>query len=275
MRATVITLTVWCVMSVAYGQNVSNILKLSKPQKVLSIKVDTPNFNVTDDFTDKNDTFKERSGVPLISFSKNNPELDWKNHLKNVDKIEKDSPRDLNLDFMKDKLEKTANSVQWLTDLYDPLRWIRVPGKLQPTCRRDMDWFLKALKDGKLWAAKSKLNPCHFIFSRVNTCNRNNFKILSHITLCHPVHIRHWGRFFLLFPTGLRNFLGCNSDEFSNECKRTPRQKWNLYDKYCSETKLHLQINIIAHLLRYQTWANSHFISYVLAYVFLSQLAGL
>ena len=186
-----ITLTVWCVMSVAYGQNVSNILKLSKPQKVLSIKVDTPNFNVTDDFTDKNDTFKERSGVPLISFSKNNPELDWKNHLKNVDKIEKDSPRDLNLDFMKDKLEKTANSVQWLTDLYDPLRWIRVPGKLQPTCRRDMDWFLKALKDGKLWAAKSKLNPCHFIFSRVNTCNRNNFKILSHITLCHPVHIRH------------------------------------------------------------------------------------
>ncbi|KMR04996.1 acyl- delta desaturase [Lasius niger] len=106
------------------------------------------NFNTTEYAEEKNGSRK-----PLIAFSKNNPELDWKNYLKMFDGNEEEH-RDLDIDFMKDKLEKTANSIQWLADIYDPLRWARVPGKLQDECRRDMERFLGALRDGKLWAAK-------------------------------------------------------------------------------------------------------------------------
>lgn len=140
------------ILLLAYGilaEKESNILKLSKPQKSASIETRTSNFNTTEE--EKNESRK-----PLITFSKNNPELDWKNYLKMFDGNEEEH-RDLDIDFMKEKLKKTANSIQWLADLYDPLRWARVPGKLQDECRRDMERFLEALRDGKLWAAKSKL----------------------------------------------------------------------------------------------------------------------
>lgn len=99
-------------------------------------------------------TSKDRRG-PLIEFSKNNPELDWKKYLKLFDEKQEEH-EDLDIDFMKEKLQKTANSIQWLVDLYDPLKWSRVPGKLEHDCRNELDLFLKSLKDGKLWAAKSE-----------------------------------------------------------------------------------------------------------------------
>lgn len=146
---------VFLIVCIAYeviAEKESNILKLSKSQKVASNGTKTTNFNVTEDTTERNESRKQPS---LIAFSKNNPELDWKNYLKTFDGNE-DEHRDLDVDFMKEKLERTANSVQWLADLYDPLRWAKVPGKLQDECRRDMETFLSALRDGKLWAAKSK-----------------------------------------------------------------------------------------------------------------------
>ncbi|CAL1681830.1 unnamed protein product [Lasius platythorax] len=141
-------LAILLVTRAVLAEKESNILKLSKPQKLASIGTKTSNFNTTEYAEEKNGSRK-----PLIAFSKNNPELDWKNYLKMFDGNEEEH-RDLDIDFMKDKLEKTANSIQWLADIYDPLRWARVPGKLQDECRRDMERFLGALRDGKLWAAK-------------------------------------------------------------------------------------------------------------------------
>lgn len=145
-------LLIVCIAYEVIAEKESNILKLSKPQKVASNGTKTTSFNVTEDTTERNESEKQSS---LIAFSKNNPELDWKNYLKMFDRNEEEH-RDLDVDFMKEKLERTANSVQWLADLYDPLRWAKVPGELQDECRRDMDKFLNALRDGKLWAAKSK-----------------------------------------------------------------------------------------------------------------------
>jgi len=140
-----------CIAYEVIAEKESNILKLSKPQKVVSNGTKTTNFNVTEYTTKNNESGKQS----LIAFSKNNPELDWKNYLKMFDGNEEEH-RELDVNFMKEKLEKTANSIQWLADLYDPLRWARVPGELQDECRRDMEKFLTALSDGKLWAAKSK-----------------------------------------------------------------------------------------------------------------------
>lgn len=145
-------LVIVCITYEVIAEKESNILRLSKPQKIASNGTKTTNFNVTEYTTEKNESGKQSS---LIAFSKNNPELDWKNYLKMFDGNEKEH-RDLDVDFMKEKLQKTANSIQWLADLYDPLRWIRVPGELQDKCRKDMEKFLSALKDGKVWAAKSK-----------------------------------------------------------------------------------------------------------------------
>ncbi|EZA49101.1 hypothetical protein DMN91_005938 [Ooceraea biroi] len=128
----------------------SNILRLSKPQTLASIGINTTTFNETEYIEEKDEAKKQ---APLVAFSKNNPELDWKNYLKIFDEKEEEHG-DLDIDFMKDKLEKTPNSIQWLVDLYDPLRWTRVPGKLQDECRRDMERFLDGLRNGKLWAAK-------------------------------------------------------------------------------------------------------------------------
>ncbi|XP_025154476.1 uncharacterized protein LOC105186838 isoform X2 [Harpegnathos saltator] len=136
-----------CIVHVAIAEKESNILKLSRPQK---IKATTTELNATEDAEDKDESRKRAS--PL-GFSRNNPELDWKNYLKTLDGSE-EMHRDFDVDFMKEKLERTANSIQWLADLYDPLRWARVPGKVRDECRRDMESFLGALRDGKLWAAK-------------------------------------------------------------------------------------------------------------------------
>lgn len=145
-------LAILCIVYIAIAEKESNILKLSKLQKVDPIKMEVPSFNTTEFAEEKNE---HRKRLPLVSFNKNNPEMDWKNYLKTFDKNEEEH-QDFDVDFMKEKFEQTTNSIQWLADLYDPLRWARVPGKLQNECRRDMERFLGALRDGKLWAAKSK-----------------------------------------------------------------------------------------------------------------------
>lgn len=135
------------------SRNESNILRIGRPQDASSITARVTNLNSTDYEVEKQ-TSKDKRG-PLIEFSKNNPELDWKKYLKLFDEKQEEH-EDLDIDFMKEKLQKTANSIQWLVDLYDPLKWSRVPGKLGHDCRNELELFLESLKDGKLWAAKSE-----------------------------------------------------------------------------------------------------------------------
>ncbi|KAK2584116.1 hypothetical protein KPH14_006557 [Odynerus spinipes] len=142
------------VVDLAISRNESNILRLSKPRKVTSVHVQSVDVNNdTGDTGGQRERNETRSRQPLVGFSKNNPELDWKNYLKIAAENEEEN-RDLDVDFMSEKLERTPNSVRWLVDLYDPLKWTRVPGKLRDECRKDMNRFLESLKDGKLWAAK-------------------------------------------------------------------------------------------------------------------------
>lgn len=199
-----------CIVYEVIAEKESNILKLSRPQKVTSNETKTTNFNVTEYATEKNESGKQS---PLIAFSKNNPELDWKNYLKMFDGNEEEH-RDLDVDFMKEKLEKTANSIQWLADLYDPLRWARVPGKLQDECRRDMERFLSALRDGKLWAAKmsdaSGRYSSQFHFGNgfwlgsITLCRELNItdrKTIMNIEEQAPFSLRfHVARFYLNLP---------------------------------------------------------------------------
>ncbi|CAG5078849.1 Similar to nrf-6: Nose resistant to fluoxetine protein 6 (Caenorhabditis elegans) [Cotesia congregata] len=128
----------------------SNILRLSRPKSTTLRS--TSDFKVDDNSdNEKTEVLRDR----LLAFSKNNPESDWKTYLKIVnDKNETDGVSDLDLEFSKDKFELNANSIQWLNDIYDPLRWHRIPGKLTPQCLRDMELFINSLRDGKLWAAK-------------------------------------------------------------------------------------------------------------------------
>lgn len=143
------------VVNLAISRNESNILRLSKSPKVMGtvVEVKENDINNSSDYLEERNVTKRNES--LVEFSKNNPELDWKNHVKIAMENEEEH-HDLDVDFMNEKLERTANSIQWFSDLYDPLKWTRVPGKLQDECRKDMDCFLKSLKDGKLWAAKSK-----------------------------------------------------------------------------------------------------------------------
>lgn len=137
----------------------SNILRLSKPVSK-SLKSNF-NVNASDDLTIERDDPPSR--VKLVEWSKNNPELDWKNYLRMFpENPQEQPPRERDIDFTKGKLERTANSIKWLTDLYDPLEWSRAPGKLTKHCRKDIEWFRAALEDGKLWAAKSKSRNCCF-----------------------------------------------------------------------------------------------------------------
>ncbi|XP_026670545.1 nose resistant to fluoxetine protein 6-like [Ceratina calcarata] len=136
-----------CIVHAAVSKNESNILRIGKPRVQIETRESTSNGS------DAREDTQGSKGGPLIGFSKNNPELDWKNQLKLFDG-RKETHRDLDVDFMKEKLERTANSIQWLADLYDPLKWSRVPGKLDDGCRKEMELFLVSLNDGKLWAAK-------------------------------------------------------------------------------------------------------------------------
>lgn len=142
-----------CSVHTTISKNESNILRLGKPRENSSIPTHTPSSNLTD-YEGEKEPPTERT--PLIGFSKNNSELDWQKHQKMFEENQEERREELGVDFMSKKLEKTANSIQWLADLYDPLKWSRVPGKLEDGCRRDLELFLKSLKDGKLWAAKSK-----------------------------------------------------------------------------------------------------------------------
>lgn len=150
------SLVILGVVDLAISRNESNILRLGKAPKVTTdavVEARTNDINNSSDYMEERNL--TRTNEPLVGFSKNNPELDWKNHVKIAAENDEER-RDLDVDFMNEKLERTANSIQWLSDLYDPLKWTRVPGELRDECRRDMDWYLKSLKDGKLWAAKSK-----------------------------------------------------------------------------------------------------------------------
>ncbi|XP_012278977.1 nose resistant to fluoxetine protein 6 [Orussus abietinus] len=138
----------WVVQPSVSG-NETNILRLSKPSR---ISHDGGKLEILDS-ADGSKNESRTPSKPLVEFSKNNPELDWKNQLHmvaNHDQV----PRDLDVDFMREELQKTGNSIQWLADLYDPLKWTRVPGNLGESCRRDMEWYLRALGRGHLWAAK-------------------------------------------------------------------------------------------------------------------------
>ncbi|CAK9821800.1 Nose resistant to fluoxetine protein 6 [Anthophora retusa] len=141
-----------CVLHTTLSRNDSNILRIGKSRDRSGVTPETPNLNRTDHDEGVEDG-KGKDRGPLIGFSKNNPELDWKNYLKQFDEKE-EQDRDLDVDFMKEKLVRTANSIQWLSDLYDPLKWARVPGKLKEDCRKDLEFFLRSLQDGKPWAAK-------------------------------------------------------------------------------------------------------------------------
>ncbi|XP_032670293.1 nose resistant to fluoxetine protein 6-like [Odontomachus brunneus] len=181
-RALNCLLVTLCIAHMAIAENESNILKLSKPQKIATIKA-MADSNATEHAEGKDESRKRASSV---AFNKNNPELDWKNYLKTFDESE-EKHRDFDVDFMKEKLERTANSIQWLADLYDPLRWVRVPGKVQHECKRDMERFLDALRDGKLWAAKmsdaSGRYSSQFYFG-------NDFWLGSS-TLCRELNVTH------------------------------------------------------------------------------------
>ncbi|XP_078045427.1 nose resistant to fluoxetine protein 6 [Augochlora pura] len=131
-------------------RNESNILRLGKSRGRSSITDAPPKSNGTE--TEK-DAVKDHGR--LIAFSRNNPELDWRNQLRMFDRKEEAAGREnLDVDFMRERPQRTANSIQWLADLYDPLKWARVPGKLAPECRRDLELFIESLRAGKLWAAK-------------------------------------------------------------------------------------------------------------------------
>lgn len=95
----------------------------------------------------------------LLTLSKNNPELDWKTVINSFTSNFQNE-EDIDIDFMTEDLGKTMNSIQWLTDLYDPLRWRKIPGNVHESCKADMELFLESLKKGNIWAAKSK---CEFI----------------------------------------------------------------------------------------------------------------
>ncbi|KAI4474443.1 hypothetical protein M0802_015599 [Mischocyttarus mexicanus] len=153
----IITIIIIGFVNLVISKNESNILRLSKSAKVLTTVVKSNIVNGVNNVSDYQQENNEMISTEetLVGFSKNNPELDWKNHLKIVSENVEER-RELDVNFMKEKIERTANSIQWLSDLYDPLKWNRVPGKLEDECRKDMNWFLKSLKDGKLWAAKSK-----------------------------------------------------------------------------------------------------------------------
>ena len=172
-KQVIFLLAIWCTIDFVFAGNDSNIQRVNnRLKKVSEIVVNGSSFNSTargdeviladEDPSGRYVTNVEdqKDGMdPLVPFSKNNPELDWKKPLKMATSTSTEKPKDLDVDFMIEKLQKTANSIQWLVDLYDPLRWRKVPGNLQEDCKRDMEWFLRALKEGKIWAAK-----CEFGF---------------------------------------------------------------------------------------------------------------
>ena len=136
--------------------NETNILRLGKPRSNLPSKNEP---EVKKDLGKKPKKFK---------FTKSNPELDWKIYLwRLAEEEDRTRSNDLDLDFTKDELEKTANSVQWLNDLYDPLRWKKVPGNISTECRMDMDKFLQDLKNGELWAAKCEFRYIYILLFSV------------------------------------------------------------------------------------------------------------
>lgn len=164
----IVLFTLYWVTNFVYSKNESNIQKVNS-RKVSEIEVNVSNFSqntntneeviVTDENFNRSysatNEYEKGDKNLLIKFSKNNPELDWKKPLKMVTNSS-GKQEDIDIDFMTEKLEKTANSIQWLVDLYDPLRWRKIPGNLQESCRTDMEWFLDGLKEGKVWAAKSR-----------------------------------------------------------------------------------------------------------------------
>lgn len=140
------------------SRNESNILRIGKSRDTGPVAKERVKGNSNDtDYKEERQASKGGGQVPLaIGFGKNNPELDWKNYLRLIDGNEREQHDEHDIDFMGEKVGTTANSIQWLADLYDPLKWSRVPGKLGKDCRKELEFFLESLRDGKLWAAKSE-----------------------------------------------------------------------------------------------------------------------
>lgn len=63
--------------------------------------------------------------------------------------------------YGRDKVKKPINSLEWLSNLYNPhlLGDLREKG-LGKTCVDHMNRYLEALKQEEIWAAKSKCNRC-------------------------------------------------------------------------------------------------------------------
>ncbi|XP_008212464.1 nose resistant to fluoxetine protein 6 isoform X1 [Nasonia vitripennis] len=188
--------------------NESNILRLSKPRTssagAAPTKLEVANSNATG----KPDVGGHR---PVVEFSKNNPELDWKTQLRKVaEQEEKTRSKEFDLDFMRDRLEESANSIQWLVDLYDPLRWTKIPGDVGSECRRDMTTFLNNLKRGELWAAK--LSDASGRYS--SQYHFGNGFWLGSSTLCRelnatdvlPFHVQFYvTRMFFMLPSDIES----------------------------------------------------------------------
>jgi hypothetical protein len=50
-----------------------------------------------------------------------------------------------------------TNGLQWLQNVYNPFLWgSSPPGELGPKCKEDMRSYLTSLKNGSVWASKSK-----------------------------------------------------------------------------------------------------------------------
>ena len=131
--------------------NDTNILRISRN------KIEIKQLN-----TDNNNNNKEE----IKKFKKNsNIEHDWQVVLKRLaEKEERSKKYDLN--FLIDKLNKSSNSIKWFQDFYDPLKWLKIPGEPNDYCKKDLEYFLNELKNGKLWAAKRKFNSlCNILCS--------------------------------------------------------------------------------------------------------------
>ncbi|KAG9433383.1 nose resistant to fluoxetine protein 6 isoform X1 [Apis mellifera carnica] len=205
------------------SRNESNILRIGKSRDPATVatKERAKGENSSDelnDYKEERQASKVGDGqVPLsIGFGKNNPELDWKNYLRLIEGDEQRDERH-DIDFMGDKVGTTANSIQWLADLYDPLKWSRVPGKLGKDCRKELEFFLESLRDGKLWAAKmfdaSGRYPSQFHFGNgfwlgsstlCKELNATNNKIHRELDDAPPYPLKfHVARMYLTLPKEL------------------------------------------------------------------------
>jgi len=114
---------------------------------------------------------RHRSSIEFVSGkdSKNDPEVEYFGvpdvslNMSTVPEERTDQTRDLAGETIKQmvKTGEDANSLEWLQNLYNPHLWgSSPPGELGPICGEEMRAYLAALKNGSVWAAKSKYTHC-------------------------------------------------------------------------------------------------------------------